>query len=615
MSGRVLQQRDPAGAGVMSWILRIIRTRAARAVMTVLLLTSIPLYVLSYTLVPRMGDFGFYLPGWSGTAYGVQPHGSAWNAGIRDGDFVVVPQSEWLKGDYAAAGVRLHFIVRRGHSARDIEVTAAPAKIDFDVAAAIRAAVNFCLLLFSLLIVARAWNTEFGPLIAACLSSAIFNAAVDRMPHIATTGLLGALMDLDALASGFSFGAYVFFIVILCAAVAGLTSRPLNFLLWAAFINLVLGTANGVSSFPSVSAALSDTMYDISNAYQFLGVFFPVPALLFMLSAARAEYRSRALWLFWGFFPSCLGVSLANLGDLWFVPRTIFNDPIVNPIARGLELSLPVALFYGLLVRRTIDIGFVVNRVAVYGLISAAVLGIFVLLEYLAGRFLETHGAASWAIQLGIAMVIGVSTRYLHGTVDRFVDRVFFAKRHADEVALHRFAQEAEAFTSADALLDAALDVVTARSETSGAAIYLCGVRQAELVRGSNEFPQAVPIDDPLLVAQRRWNEPVDTHDAKTAFPDGMVFPMSARGKLVGALACRTKRDTTAFAPDEREPLMEVARSLARALDALGSRTDASGEAILPLLHSLQTAVATVQQSVATIQRHLAASGETELSA
>jgi hypothetical protein len=202
------------------------------------------------------------------------------------------------------------------------------------------------------------------------------------------------------------------------------------------------------------------------------------------------------------------------------------------------------------------------------------------------------------------------------------VDRVFFAKRHADEVALQRFAQEAEAFTSADALLDAALDVVSARSETSGAAIYLCGDRQAERVRGSNEFPQAVVIDDPLLVALRRWSEPVDTRDAKTAFPDGMVFPMTARGKLIGALACRTKWDTTAFAPDEREPLFEVARSLARALDALGSRTDASGEAFLPLLHSLQSAVATVQQSittvqqsVATIQQHLAANGETELSA
>ncbi|HET7815076.1 MAG TPA: GAF domain-containing protein, partial [Candidatus Baltobacteraceae bacterium] len=273
--------------------------------------------------------------------------------------------------------------------------------------------------------------------------------------------------------------------------------------------------------------------------------------------------------------------------------------------ARLLELSLPVSLFYGLLVRRTVDIGFVINRVAVFGLISALVLGVFVLLEYLAGHFVETHGAESWAVQLGIAMTIGVSARFLHGWVDRFVDRVFFAKRHRDESALQRFAQEAEAFTSADTLLDRALRIVNNHTDTLGAAIYLCGDDTATLTRGASPFPEKIDADDPLLVAMRRWNEPVDTHDAPTAFPDGMVFPMSARGRLIGVLACRTKRDATAFAPDEREPLAGVARAAARALDTIGTRPAATGEAIVPILLSLQSAVAGLQQSVEAMQQHI----------
>jgi hypothetical protein len=108
--------------------------------------------------------------------------------------------------------------------------------------------------------------------------------------------------------------------------------------------------------------------------------------------------------------------------------------------------------------------------------------------------------------------------------VERAVDRVLFAKRHA-----------------------------------------------ARAVRAEGRFPARIGLDDPLIVKLRRWNEPVDTRDVRTAFPDGMVFPVTARGKLHGALACTAKRDGSAFDPDERESLSQVARGVGAGLDALAS--------------------------------------------
>lgn len=81
---------------------------------------------------------------------------------------------------------------------------------------------------------------------------------------------------------------------------------------------------------------------------------------------------------------------------------------------------------------------------------------------------------------------------------------------------------------------------------------------------------------------------------------DGMVFPMSARGKLIGALACRTKRDTTAFAPDEREPLFEVARATARALLALGSSTSPSADSLTQAILTMQAMMLEIRDTLVT---------------
>ena len=108
----------------------------------------------------------------------------------------------------------------------------------------------------------------------------------------------------------------------------------------------------------------------------------------------------------------------------------------------------PLALTYAALNRRLIEIGFVLNRTVVFALVSAIVIGIFVLAEWSASEWLVSAShTTSVIVGMVVALTLGLSMRYIHKYVDRFVDHVFFRKRHQDEAALRALAHEASFIT------------------------------------------------------------------------------------------------------------------------------------------------------------------------
>ncbi len=590
-----------------------------RAALVVLLLGSIPLYVLQYTLVPRQGDFGFLSPGVIADAPGtriavaaVEPGSSAWRAGMRAGDAIIVSSHEnGATLDYPLTGDHVTVPYVHAGTRRTAHLTATANTVTFGVPEYVRAAVVAFLLLFGLLVIVRAWQTEYGPLIATLLTADVVNPATDAIPYVFHAGIGPTLYVLNGWLSWISGTVDIFILLVLAARLMRRPPHGIRAIVAIAGLNagVVALTAPIIAGFSIAGEAPVFLATLWLATYMTTSLVLPVLALPYAYAVSRDEGRARIGWLFWGFYPYCVGVLIVNLPVV--VPQTATflagnadRWLAISIVARLLELSLPIALFYGLLLRRTVDIGFVVNRVAVYGLISVTVLAIFVLLEYVVGHFFfETGRAASLAVQLGVALVIGLSVRYLHTAFDRFVDHVLFAKRHHDETALRRFAQEAEAFTSAQTLLDRALETVCDHSEARGAAIYLCGDAGVTAVRASgDDFPRSLDRDDPLLVALRRWKEPVDTHTVKTVLPDGMAFPMIARGNLVGVLACRTKRDSTAFAPDEREPLAEVASSVARALDALSRERESSLDTIERSIQALAGTMVAIEDAVSAVK-------------
>jgi hypothetical protein len=562
-----------------------------RCVLIVLLLASVPIYILGYALIPRTGDFGLSLFAYppatnsNGTRIpvtDVAPGSPAERAGIRSGDTIIVSGNNGAQILWPLPGDRIVARYERAKQIRTASLVATNAQpYQLSLPEYIRAGVVAFLLIFALLVAVRAWNTEYGPLIATFLTAAVLFAASDADPVFARSGIGAVAVGANQLINtAGTVGTFAVFLLV-NRLLAG-RSPGVRFIAIFSGINAAVIIAFD----PFITAATFS-----GRAGLFLGglllwctvvvpIVTPVLGLPYAYAVSRGEARARFAWLFWGYYPYSVGVLINYLPLL--VPQSLplyANDRVVLSIGivwSLLELSLPVGLFYGLLLRRTIDMGFLVNRATVYGLVSVAVLFILSTLEFLIGHyFVELGRVASLALQLGVALIVAFSIRYLHRIIDRFVDLVFFAKRHSDETALRRFAHEAEAFTSEKTLLDRTMEMIRDHSEARGVAIYLSNREVAKVERTSSEaFPAVVDLDDPALVALRRWNEPLDTHAVHSVLPDGMAFPMVARGRLYGVLACLPKRDATAFAPDEREPLMEVATGLAHALALASNRSD-----------------------------------------
>ncbi|MBV8147782.1 MAG: hypothetical protein JO092_01680 [Candidatus Eremiobacteraeota bacterium] len=597
-----------------------------RITLVVLLLASIPLYVCEFTLYSKEGDPGFFTdynyadaPGLTEHVTAVATGSQAWREGIRVGDAIplaAMDREDRIALTWPVAGDHLRLTYLRGGVSRRVEVVArANGSLlpEYLVEVVIQISISSCLFVFALLVIARAWKSEYGPVIATILTGLVVGAAanlwgVTAFPLVAR---LGAAAALNVLAKELGlmqiFSAVM--LMVLLGQIVGRRGRLLRALTWFSalmFAAAAIGTLVALTLSLTGRAGLP-TEYASHPTYLFWASFFiGIVGLFVALYTARGESRQRVRWLVWGFAPY-LAAYLLHDALYFFAPPSNFAHAYYSA-AFLVELALPVTLIYGVLYRRVVDVGFVINRVAVYGALSIVLVSIFILLEYAVSKlFLDTTRAGSLTIQFGIALVIGLSAHYLHRIVDRFVDRIFFAKRHADESALRRFAREAEAYASSEVLLDRAIGVLSEHSDARGIAIYVTKNGVVEAARASDPaFPADIDLDDPLLVKLRRWNEPVDTHDVVTAFPDGMVFPMSVRGKLVGALACEAKRDATAFDPDERESLGEVARSAGAALDLLSNRGDDTTLVLQQSIAALSEAVASFGKKFDSLSDKLA---------
>ncbi|HTU69111.1 MAG TPA: hypothetical protein VMF11_02230 [Candidatus Baltobacteraceae bacterium] len=295
------------------------------------------------------------------------------------------------------------------------------------------------------------------------------------------------------------------------------------------------------------------------------------------IGAARGAERQRAAW------------SLASIAAFFVIFIVFYYAPNYAPtygvyafetaIFNINFFTLPLLLVYVTLSRRLIDVGFVLNRAAVFTLVSAIIIGSFIVLEWSIGTWLtRTTRLTSSAIGLAIAMGLGLSLRFIHRHVDRFVDRVFFRKRHEDEAALRRFAHECAYITDAATLEQRTIAVVDRHTASESVEIV---------------YPQIdVDENDPALTSLKAWGKPLDLRGVpETAIRGEYALPMIARGVLVGALVCGRKTNGESFAPDELDALAALAYGVGIALDAIGVRSANSTDSLRKAIEEMRDAI------------------------
>ncbi|HLJ84782.1 MAG TPA: hypothetical protein VKT51_11460 [Candidatus Eremiobacteraceae bacterium] len=322
----------------------------------------------------------------------------------------------------------------------------------------------------------------------------------------------------------------------------------------------------------------------------------PALALLCAVLAVRSasgEERSRVAWAT-GSLAVLYVFGIATVQS-YFTSNSVVFYTILNLS----WVVAPCGLAYALLSRRLLDVGFVLNRAAVFTAVSILVVGLFTLAEWALAGWLNTAGrVANVAVSAAIALALGLSLHQIHGRVDRFVDRVFFRKRHEDEDALKRFAREVAFITDRDVVIQRATEMLVRHADASVVSFVLDD--------GAGHYG-AIGENDAALVTMRASHEVVDLRLVESALVGEFAYPMLARGRLIGALILGAKTSGEPYAPDESGAIAQLAHGVGIALDLLGVRQSGDDAAIIGALRSLETLSRAANEALADLPDAVAA--------
>ncbi len=276
------------------------------------------------------------------------------------------------------------------------------------------------------------------------------------------------------------------------------------------------------------------------------------------IAASRGAERQRSAWTL---LPLALLFLFPVVEEALVLsnPETDFN--LIISFRATVLLLVPAALTYAALSRRLIDIGFVLNRAAVFSGVSFIVVGLFMLGEWVLGTsFSRASHLTSVAISAALAVGLGFSVRAIHLRVERVLDHIFFRKRHEDEMAIRAFADEAADVADDATLLDRTRAMLETRTDASFVTFAMGD--------GAGRYGD-ISETDPAIVALCDRRKALDLQTLSTELRGEFAYPMSARGKLFGALILGPKRCGESYAPDESNAIMQLARTLGGALYTL----------------------------------------------
>ncbi len=516
--------------------------------------------------------------------------GPAARAGLRRGDLIDIRANTLLERLFFVSGAPLNgsrqiYAVHRGLLQRELSAIPRPLPAERYWPDFIGALGSLWLLLFAALIAWRRADVPEMRLLSLWLAVSTL-AGVNLATPWVWVYILCSISSTIATSLA----------VALWAALAGCfaqpLSRPRRITQWLCYTFVAILVVINVAGIVGVITLKFDPL-PITNGPLFLlfeiAILTALACSVMAIAAARGVERQRAVWTL---VPLAAISCYFILYGFVIVSSSSYANAIILVVVGNLVLlAAPVALTYAALSRRLIDIGFFLNRAAVFAIISTIVIGVFVLVEVIASEWLVSTGhTTSTFIGMGVALGLGLSMRYIHRHVDRFVDHVFFRKRHEDEAALRSFAHESSYITDRSILLERAAREVKVHTNAADATILVQNRTGAFASAAENDGSRTIVSEnDPGILALRAWHKPVDLGSLEDSVLRGeFAFPMVSRGTLVGVLVCGAKRNGEAYAPDESEALLALAHGVGSALDVLSAQRYNPNELVLRELAELR---------------------------
>ena len=267
-------------------------------------------------------------------------------------------------------------------------------------------------------------------------------------------------------------------------------------------------------------AQLSDVASNATYGLPLLCLFATIPQ-------THGAQRARITWA---------SIPLVPLYLIYALPESLFTGTFGHwmlYIDNVILFLLPLGLTYALLSRRLLDVGFALNRAAVFAVTSLLLAGLFAGLQWLANVFLTGMiGVHNIAVEMTIVVVVYYAIRLSRRQTDEVVSRLFFGARNRRLQALREMPQMVDEISDAEAIAPATVQYLATRAEIEAHVFW------------QGPDAESMPAADP----ERREL--------------GVAFPMLIRGQLRGTLFCRPS-DGGEFAPDEMQALEALAYRMA----------------------------------------------------
>ena len=250
--------------------------------------------------------------------------------------------------------------------------------------------------------------------------------------------------------------------------------------------------------------------------------------------------RQQTKWVVVGFVAALGGfIAIVGWGEHLFSPSNTFTAQLVGLfLFNTVVLLLPLSLALAILRYRLWDIDLIINRALVYGGLSVAVVGLYVIVVGYLGALFHTSG--NLAFSLVATALVAVLFQPLREWLQRGVNRLMYGEQDDPYAVLSRLGQRLEGTLASDAVLPLVVETVTQALKLPYAAVDI-GQRGTSTITASAGSPTA----------------------------ELLTLPLTYRGETVGRLLVAPRAGERSFSGADRQLLEDLARQAGAAAHAV----------------------------------------------
>jgi signal transduction histidine kinase len=249
----------------------------------------------------------------------------------------------------------------------------------------------------------------------------------------------------------------------------------------------------------------------------------PVQVYRYVRVSSRVQ-RQQTKWVVFGMVIAIGGYTVLQLFETFFGPSSpdALTDILLNAITHLLLLIIPISIAFAILRSRLWDIDIIINRALVYGLLTAIVIGLYVLVVGGLSTLLQARG--NLIISLLATGLIAILFQPLRARLQHGVNRLMYGDRDDPYRLLSRLGAHLEATLTPDAILPAVAETVAQALRLPYVAIELKEEEAFRQVAGYGtytESPLRIPlryqqeIIGRLLLAERSQGETFSAADRR----------------------------------------------------------------------------------------------------